>query len=158
VRTFLGPLLIALLAVGALSTPLDARPGGKGKVPVEAERVLNAVAAAFRAGDAEAVCRPMAEGRDARLHLNLKGVTSGPYTREQATETLKTQYFAKRKVVSLKRTDECATCDEWAITRSYLMTYRVGDDEMEGPLSVRIERKKLVKDEYGWFLTALAER
>lgn len=155
-RISLGHLGLALVAVGALAGAVDARSGAK-KVPAEADRVLVAVAGAFRAGDADQVCRHMAEGRDARIHLNLKGVTSGPYTREQATESLKTQYFAKRKIVSLKRTDECPGCDEWAITRSYVMTYRVGEDELEGSLSIRIERKKLAKDEYGWFLTALKE-
>jgi hypothetical protein len=102
----------------------------------------------------------MYAGKDARLHLNLKGVTSGPYTRDQASEALKSQYFAKRKIVSMKPTDECAGCGEWAISRAYVMTYRVGDKEdkeIEGPLVIALERRKLADEEYGWFLAALTE-
>jgi hypothetical protein len=157
VRTSLVPFLALLAALASL--PAHAGPLGdeKPKVPAEADRVLTSVAAAFRAGDAEGVCARMDTSRDARVFLSLKGVDSKSYTREQATELLKTQYFPKRRIVAMKATDECAGCGEWGINRAYVMTYRVGDKEFETPLAIALERRKVTGEEYAWFLTSLKE-
>lgn len=158
-RTTFWPFLatLAVLATFTASVRAGALGDAKGKVPAEADRVLTAVATAFRSGDSDRVCERMYGGKDARLHLSLRGVTSGPYTRDQATEALKSQYFAKRKIVSMKPTEECAGCGEWAISRAYVMTSRIGDKDVETPLVIGLERRKVVGDEYAWFLVALTE-
>jgi hypothetical protein len=159
VRTTALAILVTLGALGALvgSAGAGTAEDGKGKVPVEADRVLTGVATAFRSGDPDGICERMYGGKDARLHLSLKGVTPGAYTRDQATEALKSQYFAKRRIVSMKPTDECAGCGEWAISRAYVMTYRSGEKDVEAPLVIGLERRKVVGDDYAWYLTAISE-
>ncbi len=141
---------------GAASAGRDDR-----KVPPrEAERVLQATATGFGAGDSGAVCAQMEGGAEGRLFLRLSGVPEGSYTKDQASEALRKQYFGKRTVISLTPGEDCTTCDDWTVVRTYRLRVRVGQEEKDGTLSVRVERKSVGekdKKAYAWFLTSLRD-
>lgn len=146
------------LALFAWAVAADARNLGEceKKVPPEAERAFQEVERAFRAADAEAVTATMPGGRDARVYLALGGVTSGSYSREQATEALRTGYFATRKVLSLTPAEGCTTGSETQLSRSYRLRVQVGREEHEKTLTIDIVRRRH-GDRDTWHLGALKD-
>jgi hypothetical protein len=127
------------------------------KVPADAERVLAKVSAAFREARANAITESIQPTKDARVYLVLAGLTSGSYTREQATELLGEIYFKGRTIVGVKQAEGCTTGDETMLTRTYLLTTQVGRTTVEGTLTITLVKKKVDEQSSAWFLGSLRD-
>lgn len=156
------PLLLA--AATLLGGPLGGRPAsarGMGdceqKVPAEADRMFERVAAAFRKRQATGVTDTVDPGKGGRVYLSLTGIDAGSYTREQATELLTGTYFEGRTIVSLQQAEGCTTGDDTRLTRTYRLTTQAGGKTVDGTLTITIHKKKVDERTSAWFLGSLKD-
>ncbi|MCC7140269.1 MAG: hypothetical protein IT460_17750 [Planctomycetes bacterium] len=151
---------VAALACATLGLATSAQGRNLGecekKVPPEAERAFQDVERAVRAADAAAVTATMPSGRDARVHLALPGVDAGSYSRDQATEVLRTRYFATRKVLALTPAEGCTVGSETQLSRTYRLTVQIGRDSVDRTLTIDIVRRRVGQRDV-WYLGALKD-
>lgn len=160
-----GRVVPALLAVATLlAGPLAVRVAGargmgdcEQKVPAEADRVFERVAAAFRKRQATGVADAVEPTKGGRVYLSLTGIDAGPYTREQAAELLAGTYFEGRTIVSLQQAEGCTTGDDTRLTRTYRLTTQVGGKTVDGTLTITVHKKKVDERTSAWFLGSLKD-
>lgn len=150
-------LLVALAALGG--APADARHLGdcEKKVPPEADRVFDRVAAAFRKRSAAGVAETVDPSKGGRVYLALAGIDPGAYTKDQATELLAKPYFEKHAVTAIAPAEGCTTGDDTRLTRTYRVTLEVDGRAAEASLTVTIHRKKVDETTAAWFLGSLKD-
>jgi hypothetical protein len=159
VRRRASAALITCAALVLLARGSDAKGLGDcdKKVPADAERVFQTVAAAFRKADAAGVTAAMPANREARLTLQLVGLDSNSYAREQATAVLSDKYFPDHKILSLMPADGCTTGDDALLSRTYRMSVQVAGKERSGTLIIELQKKKIDETTSAWFLCGLKE-
>jgi hypothetical protein len=158
VRRRASAALITCAALALLGRGADARGLGdcEKRVPAEAERVFQIVAAAFRKADSAGITGQMPATREARLTLALAGRASDSYARDQATAVLD-RYFPERKILALTPADGCTTGNDALLSRPYRLNVQIAGKDATGTLIIELQKKKIDETTSAWFLCGLKE-